>query len=102
MDDSGRVQVDRSYYAAKPAAPCSEVTVRSCDHDIEIRMLPARCYADIHDPPGPVTSRSQSRIGSSTPRARLRESSAKSASIALGSSPRFNVCGRPETQVEVA
>ena len=36
VDDSGLVQVDRSYYAAAPAAPFSEVTVRQYDHDIEI------------------------------------------------------------------
>jgi hypothetical protein len=36
VDDSGLVQVDRSYYAAAPAAPFSEVTVRGFEHDIEI------------------------------------------------------------------
>ncbi len=36
VDDSALVQVDRSYYAATPAAPFSEVTVRIYDHDIEI------------------------------------------------------------------
>jgi hypothetical protein len=36
VDDSGLVQVDRSYYAAAPAAPFSEVTVRGYEHDIEI------------------------------------------------------------------
>ena len=36
VDDSGLVQVDRSYYAATPAAPFSEVTVRGFEHDIEI------------------------------------------------------------------
>ena len=35
VDDSGLVQVDRSYYAAS-AAPFSEVTTRKYDHDIEI------------------------------------------------------------------
>jgi transposase len=36
VDDSALVQVERSYYAATPAAPYSEVTVRIFDHDIEI------------------------------------------------------------------
>ncbi len=36
VDDSGLVQVLRSYYAATPAAPYSGVTVRIYDHDIEI------------------------------------------------------------------
>jgi hypothetical protein len=36
VDDSALVQVGRSYYAATPAAPYSEVTVRIYDHDIEI------------------------------------------------------------------
>jgi transposase len=36
VDDSGLVQVLRSYYAAIPAAPGSIVTVRVFDHDIEI------------------------------------------------------------------
>ena len=36
VDDSGLVQVQRSYYAAAPAAPHTEITVRVYDHDIEI------------------------------------------------------------------
>jgi transposase len=36
VDDAGLVQVDCSYYAALPAAPHSEVTVRVFEHDIEI------------------------------------------------------------------
>jgi hypothetical protein len=36
VDDSGLVQVARSYYAAIPAAPGDVVTVRLYDHDIEI------------------------------------------------------------------
>ena len=36
VDDSGLVQVLRSYYAAIPAAPGDVVTVRVFDHDIEI------------------------------------------------------------------
>jgi len=36
VDDSALVQVERSYYAATPAAPHSEVTVRIYEHDIEI------------------------------------------------------------------
>lgn len=36
VDDAGLVQVDASYYAALPAAPHSQVTVRAFDHDIEI------------------------------------------------------------------
>ena len=39
VDDSGLVQVDCSYYAATPAAPFSEVTVRGFEHDIEIFEL---------------------------------------------------------------
>jgi transposase len=36
VDDSGTVQVARSYYAALPAAPGDIVTVRLYDHDVEI------------------------------------------------------------------
>jgi hypothetical protein len=36
VDDSGLVQVARSYYAATPAAPGDIVTVRLYDHDVEI------------------------------------------------------------------
>lgn len=36
VDDSGLVQVDSSYYAALPAAPNSQVTVRVYDREIEI------------------------------------------------------------------
>jgi transposase len=36
VDDGGLVQVDSAYYAALPAAPHSEVTVRIYEHDIEI------------------------------------------------------------------
>ena len=36
VDDSGLVQVLRSYYAAIPAAPGDIVTVRLYDHDVEI------------------------------------------------------------------
>jgi transposase len=36
VDDAGLVQVQSAYYAALPAAPHSEVTVRIFDHDIEI------------------------------------------------------------------
>jgi hypothetical protein len=36
VDDSGLVQVQRSYYAATPAAPYSEVTVRLYEYDVEI------------------------------------------------------------------
>jgi transposase len=36
VDDAGLVQVDRAYYAALPAAPRSEVTVRKYEHSIEI------------------------------------------------------------------
>jgi transposase len=36
VDDAGLVQVNGSYYAALPAAPHSEVTVRIFEHDLEI------------------------------------------------------------------
>jgi len=36
VDDAGLVQVESSYYAALPAAPHSEVTVRIFERDIEI------------------------------------------------------------------
>jgi len=36
VDDAGLVQVEGSYYAALPAAPHSEVTVRILDREIEI------------------------------------------------------------------
>lgn len=36
VDDGALVQVDRSYYAATPAVPHSEVTVRIYEHDVEI------------------------------------------------------------------
>jgi transposase len=36
VDDSGLVQVLRSYYAAIPAAPGEIVTVRVYDHDVEV------------------------------------------------------------------
>jgi hypothetical protein len=36
VDDAGLVQVNSSYYAALPAAPHSEVTVRIFERDIEI------------------------------------------------------------------
>jgi transposase len=36
VDDAGLVQVDGAFYAALPAAPHSEVTVRIFDHDLEI------------------------------------------------------------------
>lgn len=36
VDDAGLVQIEASYYAALPAAPHSEVTVRIYEHDIEI------------------------------------------------------------------
>lgn len=36
VDDSGLVQVQRSYYAALPAAPGETVTVRLYEHDVEI------------------------------------------------------------------
>jgi transposase len=36
VDDSGLVQVDGSYYAALPAPPHSEITVRIYDREIEI------------------------------------------------------------------
>lgn len=36
VDDAGLVQVEASYYAALPAAPHSEVTVRIFDREIEI------------------------------------------------------------------
>ena len=36
VDDSGLVQVARSYYAAIPAAPGEQVTVRLYEHDVEI------------------------------------------------------------------
>ncbi len=36
VDDAGLVQVARSYYAATPAAPHSQVTVRLYEHDLEI------------------------------------------------------------------
>ena len=36
VDDGGLVQVDGSYYAALPAPPASEVTVRIYDREIEI------------------------------------------------------------------
>ena len=36
VDDAGLIQVQSAYYAALPAAPHSEVTVRIYDHDIEI------------------------------------------------------------------
>jgi len=36
VDDAGLIQVEASYYAALPASPHSEVTVRIFDHEIEI------------------------------------------------------------------
>ena len=36
VDDAGLIQVEASYYAALPAAPHSEVTVRIYEHEIEI------------------------------------------------------------------
>lgn len=39
VDDAGLVQVDASYYAALPAPPHSEVTVRIYDREIEILDL---------------------------------------------------------------
>ncbi len=36
VDDAGLIQVEASYYAALPAAPHSEVTVRIFEHEIEI------------------------------------------------------------------
>lgn len=36
VDDAGLVQVDGAFYAALPAAPHSEVTVRIFEHDLEI------------------------------------------------------------------
>ena len=39
VDDAGLVQVEASYYAALPAAPHSEVTVRIFERDIEILDL---------------------------------------------------------------
>jgi transposase len=36
VDDAGLVQVEGAYYAALPAAPHSEVTVRIYEHEIEI------------------------------------------------------------------
>ena len=36
VDDAGLVTVEGAYYAALPAAPCSQVSVRSYDRDIEI------------------------------------------------------------------
>jgi transposase len=36
VDDAGLVQVEGSYYAALPASPHSEVTVRICEREIEI------------------------------------------------------------------
>ena len=71
VDDSGLVQVLRSYYAAIPAAPGDIVTVRLYDHDVEIidgagsvaasasSILRARALRD-----------ARSQTGSSTPRAK--------------------------------
>lgn len=39
VDDAGLVQVDCAYYAALPAAPHSEVTVRVFEHSVEIFTL---------------------------------------------------------------
>jgi hypothetical protein len=39
VDDAGLVQVESSYYAALPARPDSEVTVRIYEHEIEILDL---------------------------------------------------------------
>jgi transposase len=39
VDDAGLVQLDRSYYAALPAAPRSEVIVRKYEHAVEILDL---------------------------------------------------------------
>jgi transposase len=43
VDDGGLVQVDGSYYAALPAPPNSEVTVRIYDREIEILDAAGRC-----------------------------------------------------------
>jgi hypothetical protein len=42
VDDAGLVQVASSYYAALPAKPHSEVTVRIYEHEIEILDLEGR------------------------------------------------------------
>jgi hypothetical protein len=43
VDDAGLVQVDGSYYAALPAAPHSEVTVRIYEREIEILGADGQC-----------------------------------------------------------
>jgi len=43
VDDAGLVQIDGSYYAALPAAPHSEVTVRIYEREIEILRADGQC-----------------------------------------------------------
>jgi transposase len=43
VDDAGLVQIDGSYYAALPAAPHSEVTVRIYEREIEILGADGQC-----------------------------------------------------------
>jgi hypothetical protein len=43
VDDAGLVQVDGSYYAALPAPPHSEVTVRIYDREIEVLGSDGQC-----------------------------------------------------------
>lgn len=43
VDDSGLIQVDGSYYAALPAPPHSEVTVRIYEREIEILDTAGQC-----------------------------------------------------------
>ena len=43
VDDAGLVQVDGSYYAALPAPPHSEVTVRIYDREIELLGTDGQC-----------------------------------------------------------
>jgi hypothetical protein len=43
VDDAGLVQVDGSYYAALPARPHSEITVRIYDREIEILDAAGQC-----------------------------------------------------------
>jgi transposase len=43
VDDAGLVQVDGAYYAALPAAPSSQVTVRIYDLEIEILDATGQC-----------------------------------------------------------
>ena len=72
VDDSGLVQVQGAYYAALPAAPHTQVTVRLYAREIEILDEQGRCCAVTPRPSARARSCCTRRTGCSTPRARPR------------------------------